>query len=321
MNTLKVFTGNSHPLLAQDMCDYLGIPLGQALVGKFKDRETRVELNECVRDMDVYLVQTLLSPEMSQNECLMELLIMIDAVSRASAKRITAVIPYLAYARQDRKTAPRTPITASLVANLLHTAGIHSVISMEFHSNQIQGFFPKPITVAHLFSSAVFVPYIRENFDGNLALISPDAGGATRTRAYAKKLALKYALIDKARSDASAIAQMFLLGKVLGMDTAIIDDMISTGGTLSRAGALILKKGGLSVNALAAHAAFTPETVQTLMESCLQKIVVTDTVQLSKEAEQCDKIIQLKTGKHFGEAIKCLHKGKSISPLCKTQHF
>lgn len=321
MHTLKFFAGNSHPELANSICGHLGILPNNAIVSKFKDGETRVELNDCVRDQDVFLFQTLLSPEMSQNECLMELLIMADAVSRASARRITAVVPYLAYARQDRKTAPRTPITASLVADLMATAGIQNLISMEFHSNQIQGFFPKPMTIAHLFSSTILLPYIRENFDSDLRLISPDAGGVTRTRAYAKRLRMKYCLIDKTRNGASMIEKMILKGSVRGKKTGVIDDLISTGGTLDRAGRLILRRGGLSVSALAAHAAFTKETVQTIQNSCLQKVVVTDTVPLSEEAKQCDKIVQLKTGKLFADAIRCIHEGKSISPLCQVQHF
>jgi len=314
-NSLRIFTGNANPELAQKICGQLEIPLGQALVSAFSDGEIRVEIGDNVRGRDVFLIQSTCPPA---NHNLMELLIMIDAVKRASARRITAVIPYFGYARQDRKVAPRVPITAKLVADLLSTAGANRILTMDLHVGQIQGFFDIPVD--NLYGSPVMIPYIRENFDRDLAIVSPDAGGVARARAYAKRLGASLGLIDK-RRDASGKAQaMHLIGDVLGKEVVIMDDIVDTAGTLTQAAGVITAQGARNVNACCTHAVLSGPAVERLTESPLKRLVVTDTIPLRGEAQKCSKIVQLSVSHLLARAILSIHKEDSISSLFEI-HF
>jgi ribose-phosphate pyrophosphokinase len=247
----------------------------------------------------------------------MELLIMIDAVKRASARRITAVIPYFGYARQDRKVAPRVPITAKLVADLLSTAGAHRILTMDLHVGQIQGFFDIPVD--NLYGSPIMIPYIRENFQNDLAIVSPDAGGVPRARAYAKRLEASLGLIDKRRDAPGKAKAMHLIGEVLGKEVAILDDIIDTGGTLTQAAAVIMQHGALNVNACCTHAVLSGPAVQRLMDSPLKSLVVTDTIPLGEEARKCPKIVPLSVAQIFARAILSIHQEDSISSLFEIQ--
>ncbi len=278
-NNIHILTGNSNPELARNICEHLSLPLGEALVTSFSDGEIRVEISENVRGRDIFVIQSTCPPT---NRNLMELLIMIDAVKRASARRITAVIPYFGYARQDRKVHPRVPITAKLVADLLSTAGAHRVLTMDLHVGQIQGFFNIPVD--NLYASPIMIPYIRENFQNDLAIVSPDAGGVPRARAYAKRLNGSLGLIDKRRDAPGKAKAMNLIGEVLGKEVVIMDDIIDTGGTLTEAAAVILQRGALNVNACCTHAVLSGPAVGRVMESPLNRLVVTDTIPLSKAA-------------------------------------
>ncbi|MGA8139849.1 MAG: ribose-phosphate pyrophosphokinase, partial [Desulfobaccales bacterium] len=243
MDDLKIFTGNANRPLAENICSHLGIPLGEATVRRFSDGEISVEFEENVRGKDVYIIQPTAMP---CNENLMELLIMMDALKRASARCVTAVVTYFAYARQDRKTAPRTPISAKLVADLITTAGANRMLTMDLHSGQIQGFFDIPVD--HLYAAPVTLEYIRENFSPDVVVVSPDSGGVERARAFAKRLNTSLAIIDK-RRDAAAIKAMTLIGNVWGKEAIILDDMITSGATLTMAAELLIRHGVRTVHA------------------------------------------------------------------------
>ena len=313
-NNIHILTGNSNPELARNICEHLSLPLGEALVTSFSDGEIRVEISENVRGRDIFVIQSTCPPT---NRNLMELLIMIDAVKRASARRITAVIPYFGYARQDRKVHPRVPITAKLVADLLSTAGAHRVLTMDLHVGQIQGFFNIPVD--NLYASPIMIPYIRENFQNDLAIVSPDAGGVPRARAYAKRLTASLGLIDKRRDAPGKAKAMNLIGEVLGKEVVIMDDIIDTGGTLSEAAAVILQYGALNVNACCTHAVLSGPAVQRVMESPLNRLVVTDTIPLSESARQCPKIVPRPVAPLFAQAILRIHQEDSISSLFEIQ--
>jgi ribose-phosphate pyrophosphokinase len=314
-NNIRIFTGNANPELARKICDQLSMTLGEALVTTFSDGEIRVEIGENVRGRDVFLIQPTCPPA---NHNLMELLVMIDAVKRASARRITAVIPYFGYARQDRKVAPRVPITAKLVADLISTAGAHRVLTMDLHVGQIQGFFNIPVD--NLYGSPIMIPYIRENFQDDLAIVSPDAGGVARARAYAKRLAASLGLIDKRRDAPGKAQALNLIGEVLGKEVVIMDDIIDTGGTLSEAAKVIMSRGALSVNACCTHAVLSGPAVGRVTESPLKRLVVTDTIPLSEQAKACAKIVQLSVAHIFARAILNIHSEDSISSLFEI-HF
>uniref|UniRef100_A0A7C5EM88 Ribose-phosphate pyrophosphokinase n=1 Tax=Desulfobacca acetoxidans TaxID=60893 RepID=A0A7C5EM88_9BACT len=314
-NDLRIFTGNANPDLAQKICEHLEVPLGQALVTTFSDGEIRVEIGENVRGRDVFLIQSTCPPA---NHNLMELLIMIDAVKRASARRITAVIPYFGYARQDRKVAPRVPITAKLVADLLTTAGAHRILTMDLHVGQIQGFFDIPVD--NLYASPVMIPYISKNFANDLAIVSPDAGGVARARAYAKRLGASLGLIDKRRDAPGKAQAMHLIGEVLGKEVVIMDDIVDTAGTLTEAAAVITQHGALNVNACCTHAVLSGPAVSRIMSSNLRQLVVTDTIPLSEEARKCGKIVQLSVSHLLARAILNIHREDSISSLFEI-HF
>jgi len=309
-NNIRIFTGNSAPELAHKICDHLSLPLGQAMVSTFSDGEIRVEIADNVRGRDVFLIQSTCPPT---NHNLMELLIMIDAVKRASARRITAVIPYFGYARQDRKVAPRVPITAKLVADLLSTAGAQRVLTMDLHVGQIQGFFDIPVD--NLYASPVMIPYIRENFQNDLAIVSPDAGGVARARAYAKRLEATLGLIDKRRDAPGKAKAMNLIGEVMAKDVVILDDIIDTGGTLSEASGVIVQNGARNVSACCTHAVLSGPAVDRITNSPMHRLVVTDTIPLNQAAKNCPKIVPLSVAPLLAQAIVNIHQEDSISSL------
>ncbi len=309
MDNLKIFSGNANKPLAEKICQYLGLPLGEAVVGRFSDGETSVEFRDNVRGKDVYVIQPTSIPA---NDHLMELLIMIDALSRASAAGITAVVPYYAYARQDRKTSPRVPISAKLVANVLTTAGARRLLTMDLHTGQIQGFFDIPVD--HLYAAPVTLEYIRQNFTGELVMVSPDAGGVERARAFAKRLDSTLAIIDK-RREATAIKAMTLVGNVWGKEAIILDDMITTGATVTMAAELLMRHGARSVHACVTHPVMSRNAVSALQSSMVQSLAVTDTIPLSPEAAALEKIRVLSVAPLLGEAIRRIHNQDSVSSL------
>jgi len=309
MDDLKIFTGNANRPLAERICQYLGITLGEAVVGRFSDGEIQVEFRENVRGQDVYVIQPLSMP---CNEHLMELLIMMDALKRASARCITAVVTYYAYARQDRKTAPRTPITAKLVADVLTTAGANRMLTMDLHAGQIQGFFNIPVD--HLFAAPVTLEYIRERFSPEVVMVSPDAGGVERTRAFAKRLNSSLAIIDK-RREGAGIKAMTLIGNVWGKDAIILDDMISTGATLTMAAELLMRHGVRSVHACITHPVMSRNAASNIQGSLVQSLAVTDTIPLNPEAAALEKIHVLSVAPLLGDAIRRIHNQDSVSSL------
>lgn len=308
----KVFAGNSNPVLAKRICDYLKRPLSKTEVGRFSDGEIQVEIEENVRGYQCFIVQSTCPPV---NDHLMELLIMCDALKRASAESITAIVPYYGYARQDRKVAPRTPITAKLVADLLEVAGATRVVSMDMHVAQIQGFFNIPTD--HLYASPVFLDDIRKHFPNaeETVVVSPDAGGVERARAYSKRLNTSLAIVDKRRPRPNASEVMNLIGDVRGKDAILLDDMVDTAGTLTQAAIALREKGARRIVAYAVHPILSGPAIQRLQESPLQEAVFTDTVPLSKSAQQCSKIRTLTTERLFGEAITRIYSGDSLSSL------
>ncbi len=314
-NNLGIFTGNANPELSGEICSHLDIPLGQALVTTFSDGEIRVEIGENVRGRDVFLIQPTCPPA---NHNLMELLIMIDAVKRASARRITAVMPYFGYARQDRKVAPRVPITAKLVADLLSTSGADRILTMDLHVGQIQGFFDIPVD--NLYGSPVMIPYISKNFANELVIVSPDAGGVARARAYAKRLGAGLGLIDKRRDAPGQAKAMNLIGDVFGKEVVIMDDIVDTAGTLSEAAQVILQHGALNVNACCTHAVLSGPAVGRIRDSKMNRLVVTDTIPLSEEGKGNPKIVQLSVSHLLANAILSIHREDSISSLFEI-HF
>jgi len=309
MDDLKIFSGNANRPLAEKICNHLGIPLGQTALGRFSDGEISVEFQENVRGKDVYIIQPLATP---CNENLMELLIMMDALKRASARCVTAVVTYFAYARQDRKTAPRTPISAKLVADLITTAGANRMLTMDLHTGQIQGFFNIPVD--HLYAAPVTLEYIRENFSPDVVVVSPDSGGVERARAFAKRLNTSLAIIDK-RRDANAIKAMTLIGNVWGKEAIILDDMITTGATLTMAAELLIRHGVRTVHACVTHPVMSHPAVSNIQGSLVQSLAVTDTIPLSPEAAALEKIRVLSVAPLLAEAIKRIHNFDSVSSL------
>ncbi|SMC23993.1 ribose-phosphate pyrophosphokinase [Desulfacinum hydrothermale DSM 13146] len=312
---LKIFSGNSNPELAQKICQSLEIPLGRSLVSTFSDGEIRVEIGENVRGADVFVVQSGAPPV---NDHLMELLVMIDALKRASARRITAVIPYYSYSRQDRKNKPRVPITARLVADLITSVGTHRILTMDLHAGQIQGFFDIPVD--NLYASPVLLPYIREHFNHNLVIVSPDAGGVPRARAYAQRLQADLALIDKRRVNVNEAEVMNIIGEVDGKTAIILDDMADTAGTLVEATKAILDRGAHEVHACVTHPILSGPAVERIEKSDLKSLVVTDTLPLRPQAAHCEKIKTVSAARLFSQAIKSIHNEDSISSLFEIQH-
>ncbi len=306
-----LFSGNAHPQLAAAIAQYLETPLGRCKVTRFSDGESFVEIGENVRGVDAYVIQPTSSPT---NDTVMELLIMADALRRASAGSITAVIPYYGYARQDRKVAPRTPITSKLVADLIQASGVNRVVSVDLHAGQIQGFFNIPFD--HLYALPVFLEdYLKKNFDSSAVFVSPDAGGVERTRAYSKRLNAGLAIIDKRRERANESEVMNLIGEVRGKDCIIIDDMIDTAGTLCGAARALADEGARKVVACATHGVLSGPAVKRIAESPLAEVVVSDSIALSEAAQACPKIRQLSLARLLGEAIKRIHSSDSVSSL------
>ena len=312
LKALSIFSGNSNRALADEICKFVEIPLGRADVTHFSDGEIYVEIGENVRGVHCCVVQPTCTPV---NESLMELLIMIDALKRASAGSIVAVMPYFGYARQDRKAKPRTPITAKLAANLITAAGADRALAMDLHAGQIQGFFDIPFD--HLFGMPVLIDELRTlGYGGdNTVVVSPDAGGVERARAYSKRLGASLAIIDKRRPAPNVTEIMNIVGDVKGKRAVIVDDIIDTAGTLTNAAAAIMNAGAASVAACASHAVFSGKAVQRIVDSALSHVVVTNTIPLSEAATACPKVKVKSVGRLLGEAIKRIHHGDSISSL------
>jgi len=306
-----VFSGRANRPLAEEICKYINIPLGRAVITDFSDNEIFVRLGENVRGGDVFLIQPTCNPG---NGNLMELLIMIDAVKRSSAKRITAVIPYYGYARQDRKVEPRVPITSKLVADLLHTAGTQRMLTMDLHAGQIQGFFNIPVD--HLFAKNVLVDYIKKTHPmGNVVIISPDAGGVERARSYAKQMGVSLAIIDKRRDGINEAKAMHIIGDVKGKVAVVVDDMIDTAGTLMEAVGALLQEGALEVHACCTHAVLSGPAFERIKNSPIKSIITTNTIPFGDKLKDHSKIKVLSVAPLLGEAILRIHKESSISSL------
>ena len=310
---IKVFTGNSNPKLAQNICQELGIPLGDSEVGAFSDGENFASIYETVRGSDVFVVQSTSSPV---NDNLMELLIMIDALKRASAGRITAVMPYFGYARQDRKTKPRDPISAKLVANLITRAGADRVLTMDLHANQIQGFFDIPVD--NLLGNPIFTNYLHDRFNGRedeVIVVSPDVGSVARARAFAQKLGMGLAIVDKRRQKANSSEVMNIIGEVRGKKVLLFDDMVDTGGSLCGAAQALVELGGATeVVACASHGVLSGPAVERIEKSVIKEVFFLDTVP-ARPGVNCDKIKYLSVAHMFAEAIERIYEEISVSKL------
>src|SRR5512147_2960126 len=309
----KIFSGNSNRKLADAICKELGRPLARATVGRFSDGEIQIEIGENVRGLDTFVVQST-SPDANTN--LMELLIMTDALKRASAGSITAVIPYYGYARQDRKSASRVPITAKLVADLIEAAGVTRVVSMDMHAGQIQGFFSIPFD--HLYAAPVLLEHMRRRFAfeaHNVVIVSPDAGGVERARAYSKRLGSTLGIVDKRRTKPNVAEIMNVIGEVQGKVAVILDDMIDTAGTLTQAANALVDKGATRVFAYSTHAVLSGPAVERIMKSPIEEVVVTDTIALAPAAAACPKIRVLSVAPLLAEAIRRIHSADSLSSL------
>jgi ribose-phosphate pyrophosphokinase len=308
---VSIFSGNANPALTTEICQALEFPLGKSKVSRFSDGETFCVIQENVRGVDTYVVQPTCSPV---NDSVMELLIMVDALRRASAGSITAVIPYYGYARQDRKVAPRTPITSKLVADLIVAAGVNRIVALDLHASQIQGFFNIPFD--HLFAMpALLDQHLRESYGRDCVIVSPDAGGVERARAYAKRLNGSLAIIDKRRERANESEVMHIIGEVEGRRCLILDDMIDTAGTLVNASNALLKAGAKSVAACATHAVLSGPAVQRIKESSLSEVVITNSIPLSEEAKATGKFKVVSVARLLAEAIRRIHHSDSVSSL------
>lgn len=307
---VRLLSGNAHPALAREIAEILKAQIANTTIKRFSDGEIWVEIKENIRMTDAYIIQPTCFPT---NENIMELLIMIDALKRASAATITAVIPYYGYARQDRKVQPRVPISAKLVADLLTSAGADRIVSVDLHAGQIQGFFNIPFD--HLFAMPVFLKYMQDNPAQDLLVVSPDAGGAERARAYAKRLDVNLALIDKRRSGPNVSEVMNIIGDVDGKDCVIIDDIVDTAGTLCSAAEALKKNGARSVRACISHPVLSGPAVERINQSVLEKLVVTNTVPLLEQAQQSPKIEQLSVAGILAEGILRISQGQSVSSL------
>jgi ribose-phosphate pyrophosphokinase len=309
--SIRIFTGSANRPLAEATAEYVGVAMGRAEVRRFADGELFVAIEENVRGADVYVVQPTCSPV---NDHLMELLVMVDALRRASAGSIAAVMPYYGYARQDRKVAPRTPITAKLVADLLTAAGVSRVVAIDLHAGQIQGFFSQPFD--HLYANRVLLDYLAPKFRGEQPVfVSPDAGGVERTRAYAKRMQADLAIIDKRRDRANESQVMHIIGDVKGRDCVIIDDMIDTAGTLCNAAEALASAGARRVLAAATHGVLSGSALERIKKSVLEEVVISDTIPLQPEARRTGKFKVLTVAALLGEAIKRIHSGDSVSSL------
>jgi len=310
MSDLSIFAGNSNLVLADRISEYLAKPLGRLKVDCFSDGETQVEIQENVRKQEIFVIQSTCKPV---NDNLVELLLLIDAFKRSSASRITAVIPYFGYSRQDKKVSPRVPISAKLIADLLEMAGVHRVITMDLHAGQIQGFFNCPVD--NLYAAPIIIDDIKTRHPENMVVVSPDAGGVERARAYAKRLNASLAIIDKRRSAPNEAKAMAIIGDVEDKIAIILDDMVDTAGTLTEAAGVIMEKGAKEVHAYCTHPVLSGPAIDRINKSSLSSLVVTDTIPLSEEAKQCDKIETLSIAKLVGEAIMRSYRGDSVNSL------
>ncbi len=309
MNRIKLFAGTANVDMAREICAHLCVPLGNASIKRFSDGEINVEIGENVRGVDVFLIQSTCPPV---NDHLMELLVLMDAMKRASAKRVTAVIPYYGYARQDRKVLPRAPITAKLVADLLTAAGVSRVLTMDLHAGQIQGFFNIPVD--HLYSAPVLLDYIKANYGNDIVVVSPDAGGVERARAFAKRLNAGLAIIDKRRVAPNVAEVMNIIGNVAGKTAVLLDDMVDTAGTMVQSASALKKSGARKICAMSTHAVLSGPAIERLEKSDIEELVVTNTIPLG-EKSACRKIKVLSVASLLGEAIKRIHFNDSVSSL------
>jgi ribose-phosphate pyrophosphokinase len=307
---MKLFSGSAHPDLAQEIADYLGIPPGQARLSRFPDTEVSFQIDENIRGTDVFVVQPTCTPVDAH---LIELLIMIDAFRRSSAARITAVLPYYGYARQDRKDKPRVPISAKLVANLLGAAGANRVLTMDLHKAQIQGFFDIPVD--HLFAAPVIIDHLARQTLPKLTIVSPDAGGAERARAYAKRLGAELAIIDKRRGETGAAEVMNVIGAVKGRTCILQDDIIDTGGTIAKAAVALMANGAERVFACAVHGVLSEPAIQRVEASPIEKLIVTNTIPQKRHQVKSDKLVVLSVARLLGQAIRSIHEESSVSSL------
>jgi ribose-phosphate pyrophosphokinase len=307
---LKVFTGSAHPQLAKEICEVLGISLGQARLRRFPDSEVSFQIDENIRGADVFIVQPTSNPV---DPHIMEMLVMIDAFRRSSAARITAVIPYYGYARQDRKDKPRVPISAKLVANLLSAAGTNRVLTMDLHKAQIQGFFDIPVD--HLFAAPVIIDYCSRLHYSNLTIVSPDAGGAERARAYAKRLDAELAVVDKRRTEDGTAEVMNVIGDVRGRTCILQDDIIDTAGTIVKAATALMDAGAERVLAGAVHGVLSGPAIERIEKSPLEQMIVTNSIPLDAAGKQCKKIVVLSVARLLGQAIRNIHEETSVSSL------
>ena len=307
---LKIFSGNSNPELAQEISEYLGMGLAKATVSTFSDGEIRVQIEETVRGGDVFVIQSCCHPV---NTSIMELLIMIDALKRSSATRITAVIPYFGYARQDRKDQPRVPITAKLMADLITAAGTHRVLAMDLHAGPIQGFFNIPVD--HLFAMPILLDYVKKGRVEELVVVSPDAGGVERARAFAKRLGANLAIIDKRREGPNQTQVMNIIGKVQGRHALLLDDMIDTAGTIVETARACADNGASMVWAVCTHPVLSGPAIERIQGSCLTEVVVTNTIPLHGKEQVCPKIRVLSVAPLLGEAISRIHQEQSVTSL------
>ena len=309
-HSLQVFSGRANRPLSEAICGYLQIEMGNLRLGNFSDGEIFCQIKDNVRGADVFIVQSTGQPA---NESLMELLIMLDAFRRASPSRVCVVMPYMGYARQDRKDAPRVPITAKLVANLITTAGAARMLTIDLHAAQIQGFFDIPVD--HLYAAPILIEAIRRKNLERLTLVSPDAGGVERARAFAKRLKADLAIMDKRRPEANKAEIMNVIGTVEGCDCVIVDDIIDTAGTLVKTAEALVERGARSVYAAGVHPVLSGPAVERITASPIEKVMVTDTLVLSDEAASCPKVEQLSLAVLLGEAIRRIHEGASVSSL------
>ena len=311
-----LFTGNANPVLAQEIATHLGVELGQAAVGRFSDGEVTVEIRQNVRARDVFVVQPTCTPS---NENLMELFIMVDALKRASARRITAVIPYFGYARQDRRPrSTRVPISAKVVANMLETVGVERLLTMDLHADQIQGFFDIPVD--NIYASPVLLSDVKGKAYSNLVVISPDVGGVVRARALAKQLGCDLAIIDKRRAAANVSEVMHVIGDIEGRNCVIMDDMIDTAGTLVKAAEVLKERGARSVYAYCTHPVFSGPAIDRIAASQIDEVVITNTIALNAKAKACAKIRQLSVAFLFAETIRRISDGESVTSLFSEQN-
>jgi ribose-phosphate pyrophosphokinase len=307
---IQLIAGNSNSGLAKEIADFLNVSLAEATVSNFSDGEINVQINDNVRGSDVFVLQSTCTPV---NNNIMELLLMADALKRASAARITAVMPYYGYGRQDRKAAPRVPISARLVADLLEVAGIDRLLTIDLHAGQIQGFFDIPVD--HLYAAPVIVDYMKKEYNNDLVVVSPDAGGVERARAFAKRLDASLAIIDKRREKANVSQVMHVIGDVNGKDAILLDDMIDTAGTITKAAVAIKENGAKKVVAACAHAVLSGPALDRINDSVLEEVIVTNTIPMDSNIEKCKKLTVLSVASLLGDAIRRIHEETSVSSL------